>query len=308
MFDRATMRKTQNNRVIDDMTMDAMSGDFLLQQEPAEAEERCAVLTPQQAQQIPGLVQPQSARFCKAEEGEECIEGTFCLPGGSAKEKTRFSFLLTQQKLLFAEAESFLPRVLQKVPRRSNLTPGAIFCTLLQLLIADDLERIESLEDRNAKLEAAVLSGTLDNFDHKMMALRKEILALSHYYMQFGELCSLLQENNLHFFSKRELEQLRRTGQRIARLWDETKMLNDYSMQICEVYQAQISIRQNKIMKILTIVTTVFLPLSLIVGWYGMNFRNMPELEWQYGYPAVILICAAVVAVCVRWFKKKRFW
>ena len=65
-------------------------------------------------------------------------------------------------------------------------------------------------------------------------------------------------------------------------------------------------LRQNKIMKVLTVVTTIFLPLSLIVGWYGMNFP-MPEFDWAFGYPAVILLSAAVVIFCVWLFKRKKF-
>ena len=61
-------------------------------------------------------------------------------------------------------------------------------------------------------------------------------------------------------------------------------------------------------MKILTIVTTVFLPLSLVVGWYGMNFINMPELTWKYGYPAIIVISVLIVALCLWIMKKKKFW
>ena len=60
-------------------------------------------------------------------------------------------------------------------------------------------------------------------------------------------------------------------------------------------------------MKVLTVVTTVFLPLSLIAGWYGMNFANMPELHWSFGYPLVILFSALVVGVCIWIFRKKKF-
>ena len=61
-------------------------------------------------------------------------------------------------------------------------------------------------------------------------------------------------------------------------------------------------------MKILTIVTTIFLPLTLVAGWYGMNFSNMPELSWKYGYPAVIVISLVIVMICLWIMKKKKFW
>ena len=79
-------------------------------------------------------------------------------------------------------------------------------------------------------------------------------------------------------------------------------------MQIREVYQSLIDERQNEIMKLLTIVTTIVLPLSLVAGWYGMNFVNMPELSWKYGYLMVGVISAAVLVLGLWICKKKKFW
>ena len=83
--------------------------------------------------------------------------------------------------------------------------------------------------------------------------------------------------------------------------------LKEAVSQTLEAYQSQLSIRQNELMKIFTIVTAIFLPLSLIAGWYGMNFRGMPELSWEYGYPAVILVSAAI-AIWLIWYFKKKKW
>ncbi len=74
-----------------------------------------------------------------------------------------------------------------------------------------------------------------------------------------------------------------------------------------EAYQSQLSIQQNDLMKIFTVVTVVFLPLTLLAGWYGMNFTNMPELQWKYGYPAVIGVSAALVVWLIWYFKRKKW-
>ena len=74
-----------------------------------------------------------------------------------------------------------------------------------------------------------------------------------------------------------------------------------------EAYQSQLSIRQNDLMKVFTVVTAVFLPLTLLTGWYGMNFVSMPELRWRYGYPAVIVLGAAIVGGLLYWFKRKKW-
>ena len=64
----------------------------------------------------------------------------------------------------------------------------------------------------------------------------------------------------------------------------------------------------NRIMKVLTIVSTVFMPLSFIAGVYGMNFDGMPELHWKFGYPFALSLMAAVTLGMIAYFKKKKWW
>ena len=94
----------------------------------------------------------------------------------------------------------------------------------------------------------------------------------------------------------------------VIRLREESQLLREYCTQIQSLFQSEIDIRQNRIMQILTIVTTIFLPLTLLAGWYGMNFSGMPELHWKYGYPAIILVSVAVVVLSLWVCKKKKFW
>ena len=83
--------------------------------------------------------------------------------------------------------------------------------------------------------------------------------------------------------------------------------LRDHTIQVRDVYKTHLDIKQNNIMTVLTVVTTIFMPLTVIVGWYGMNFRYMPELEYQGSYFIVILISAAIVLGEIMFFKKKKW-
>ncbi|MBE6822571.1 MAG: hypothetical protein E7518_05645 [Ruminococcaceae bacterium] len=82
--------------------------------------------------------------------------------------------------------------------------------------------------------------------------------------------------------------------------------LRDYITQVREAYLSQVDIKLNEIMKLFTVVTGIFLPLTLLVGWYGMNFKNMPELDWPYGYGCAILLSAFFVALSVFYFRKRK--
>ena len=93
---------------------------------------------------------------------------------------------------------------------------------------------------------------------------------------------------------------------RVERLQNHVQLLRENVLQIRELYQSMQDARQNKIMAVITIVTTIFLPLTLITGWYGMNFVYMPELQWRYGYFAVIMISLVIVIAEIIYFKKKK--
>ena len=95
---------------------------------------------------------------------------------------------------------------------------------------------------------------------------------------------------------------------RVIRLREESQLLRESCAQLQSLFQAEIDTRQNRIMQILTIVTTIFLPLTLLVGWYGMNFVGMPELTWKYGYTVVVIVSIVTVGISLWVCKKKKFW
>ena len=123
----------------------------------------------------------------------------------------------------------------------------------------------------------------------------------------FGFASTLLEdaEEQLSGHSKKRLNHFLR---KVENLRGETRMLHEYATQISSEYQAQVDIDQNRVMKVLTIVTAIFLPLSLIAGWYGMNFPNMPLLGWRYGYITVAAVSALVVALLIWYFKRKKWF
>ena len=85
------------------------------------------------------------------------------------------------------------------------------------------------------------------------------------------------------------------------------QMLKEYSNQLRELHQTRIDSRQNEIMQFLTIVTTIFMPLTLVEGWYGMNFVNMPELSAPHGYAIICLLCL-VCLLLEFWVIRKNKW
>ena len=74
-----------------------------------------------------------------------------------------------------------------------------------------------------------------------------------------------------------------------------------------DIYLSSVSNKMNDIMKVLTVIATIFIPLTFVAGVYGMNFDYMPELQWRWGYPAILLFMASVGTIMFSYFKKKRW-
>ena len=204
-------------------------------------------------------------------------------------------------------AEPYLKHIVNEKRLIEN-SVGRFLYDFFELLIARDLHRLEEIEDRATALEERVLAGELEEFSTPMSELRKETMAWYRYYSQLDDVACELRENENGYFSDEECGLFRLFEERVIRLREESQLLREYCTQIQSLFQSEIDIRQNRIMQILTIVTTIFLPLTLLVGWYGMNFSGMPELHWKYGYPAIILVSVAVVVLSLWVCKKKKFW
>lgn len=252
------------------------------------------------------------AHVCKAEVRSNCLSGTLALPR-SRKDGTRLccGYLVTEDRVVLVDdgemAEPYLKRIV-KEKRLTENSVGRFLYGFFELLIAKDLHRLEEIEDRATALEDRVLAGELEEFSTPMSKLRKETMAWYRYYSQLDDVACELRENENGFFTNEECGAFRLFEERVIRLREESQLLREYCTQIQSLFQSEIDIRQNRIMQILTIVTTIFLPLTLLVGWYGMNFSGMPELHWKYGYPAIILVSVAVVVLSLWVCKKKKFW
>ena len=176
---------------------------------------------------------------------------------------------------------------------------------MIARLIQEDMLYLQNFEKRLATIEESLLDTLPKELQRTLITIRRELLVFHAYYQQLLDMCEILSEDENHFLPPECARQFSRLGNRVDRLYDHTQMLREYALQIREMQQAQIDLRQNDTMRILTVVSTIFFPLSLIAGWYGMNFTHMPELSAPYAYFILIGVCILIVAVEIWYFKKK---
>ena len=174
-------------------------------------------------------------------------------------------------------------------------------------LIKNDMDYLEKLEEEITLSEDDLLERTSGECTEKIVEYRKKLLKLKRYYEQLNCIFEGFNENENNLLSDDYLRIYKILDNRVDRLFSTVLNLRDYVTQMREAYQAKIDIEQNNLMRVFTVITSIFMPLSLIAGWYGMNLR-MPEFAWKYGYLAVIILSVAVCITCLIYFKKKKWF
>lgn len=231
-------------------------------------------------------------------------------PGhSSARGGSTFFFISPMCVAIVGETAGDLTGVIEAVAHKAavKMTPARLVLLYLESQLQGETIALEKLEGRISRLEDAILSGSLDGFLKRISPIRRELRRLHLYYERVADIIDVLIDDEEDLFEEESDGYYRQLSDTVKRLIDEAAMLRDYALQVQQIYQAQVDIRQNNIMRVLTVVTTIFFPLSLITSWYGMNFTGMNELEWEYGYLAVILLSAVIVLISLLIFKKKKY-
>ncbi len=190
--------------------------------------------------------------------------------------------------------------------RYINTFPEKFLYHFLDILIVNDRRLLENMEHNMSLLEDDILNEAINtNFINEILSIKKELMYIWNYYDQLADVGEILYDNETDMFPDNNIRGFDVFSKRVQRLMENVKQLKEYAVQLQETQDAILSYSLNNIMKLFTVVTAIFLPLSLIVGWYGMNFSNMPELSWKYGYLSVVILSVMIVVLCMVFFKRK---
>ncbi|WMI82704.1 magnesium transporter CorA family protein [Anaerotignum sp. MB30-C6] len=170
-----------------------------------------------------------------------------------------------------------------------------------------DYEIFDTIEKEIMDLEQLLITTQSHNCVGEIINLRKRLMILKRYYEQFLNVLDVLGENENGIFDGKTLRSFKMLDRRTERRFQSVLNLRDSVTQLRESYEAEVDINLNKTMKVFTVVTTIFLPLTLIAGWYGMNF-NMPEYGWEHGYLFVSFVSVIFIAAGIFFFKKNKWF
>ena len=248
----------------------------------------------------------------KAEVNFDSMTGTFQLPDREhiGEADYRFAFALDEKGIVFIDdsgkAEQMI-RIIQRTKRWREPSLERFIYDFLEQIVDDDLSLMERYEEELDRIEDSILAMEGKGDMVRVNEIRSDVRELLVHYEQVIDMTQELEENENGFFSEANLRYMHLFMNRMARRHDSAISLRDHTMQVRDLYNAQMEVKQNRTMTLLTVVTTIFMPLTLIAGWYGMNFRYMPELESRLGYPVVIIVSLLIVVFCLILFKKKKW-
>ena len=248
----------------------------------------------------------------KAEVNYDSLTGTFQIPDRNdlKGEDFCFAFALDEKGIVFIDDSGKALQMIDEIRRTKRWREPSLerfLYDFLELIVDRDLSLMERFESELNRIEEGILVSREQEDLVRVNEIRSDLRELLVHYEQIIDLTQELEENENGFFREENLRYFHLFMNLMARRHDFASSLRDYTMQVRDLYNAQLEVKQNRIMTLLTVVTTIFMPLTLIAGWYGMNFRYMPELEWRAGYPIVIAVSVAVVVFCLVFFKKKKW-
>ena len=248
----------------------------------------------------------------KAEVNYDSLTGSFAIPDrkNPSGDDLKFAFALDEKGIIFIDDNNTAEQIILGVQRTKKWKLPSLerfLYDFLDQIVKDDLRLMENYETELDLMEQSIIDGDENLPSGRLNDIRSDIRYLRIHYEQLMDLAQEFQENENNFFKQENLRYFRLFIDRAARLHDTSMSLRDYTMQLRDLYKAHLDIKQNRIMTVLTVVTTIFMPLTLIVGWYGMNFRYMPELNWEWSYPVVIILSIAIVVLSLLFFKKKKW-
>jgi magnesium transporter len=158
------------------------------------------------------------------------------------------------------------------------------------------------------KIEEELLDSNDKSHMKLLQSFKKQLFLVYRSISPLRDVLSRIAHNEIEFMSDVIALYHRDILDHLIQVLDEVDLYRETLNTMVEVYLSSVSNRTNDIMRVLTIISTVFIPLTFIVGLYGMNFDYMPELKQPYGYPIVIVVMIAITVGLIAYFKRKNWF
>lgn len=167
---------------------------------------------------------------------------------------------------------------------------------------------MEAIGEQIGIIEGRIISSPTQKISRTLYRLRRQMLILRKTIWPMREVISHLLQSEAKIFSSFTRVYLRDVYDHTAQAIDSVETFRDMLSSMLDMYLSSLTNRMNETIKTLTIIATIFIPITFVASFYGMNFQYMPELHWRIAYPSVVIIMAAVVVAMIFYFYKKKWF
>jgi magnesium transporter len=209
------------------------------------------------------------------------------------------------------EGDVFEPireRIRKSKVRIRRLGNDYLAYSLIDAVVDNYFLVMERLEDRIEDMEEFLLSDPGSDLLRDIHHIRRELIFLRKSIWPLREMISYLERGESSLIREKTTVFFRDLYDHTIQVMDTVDSLRDMTSGMQDVYLSSMSNRMNDIMRVLTVIATVFIPLTFIAGVYGMNFKFMPELEWHWGYPLIWVVMIIIGLSMLIYFKIKNWF
>jgi magnesium transporter len=189
--------------------------------------------------------------------------------------------------------------------RRSG--PDYLLYSLLDAVVDHYFVVLERIGEKLEDLEAEITGSPSEHLLKNLYALKQDLVFMRRSVWPLREIVSGLEREETVLIKKEIRKYIRDIYDHTIQVIDTTESFRDSSGSLLDLYLSSVSNRTNDVMKVLTMISTIFMPLTFIAGVYGMNFEHMPELQWRYGYFIILGLMAISIILMLMWFRRKKW-
>ncbi len=191
--------------------------------------------------------------------------------------------------------------------RIRNMDADYLTYALIDAIVDNYFIILEKIGEKIEGIEEELLINPKPEILQAIHSLKREMIFLRKSVWPLREIISGLERGESSLIEKSTLIYLRDVYDHTIQVIDTIEAFRDMLSGMLDTYLSSVSNRMNDVMKVLTVIATIFIPLTFIVGIYGMNFRYMPELEWPFGYPLILFVMVAVAITMFFYFRRKKW-
>jgi magnesium transporter len=225
----------------------------------------------------------------------------------------QISFVLVNNTLIsFQESpgdvfDSVRDRIRTKKGRVRKMGADYLLYSLMDAVVDNYFKVLEQLGERIEAIEAALMEDAYPELLNQIYAIKRELLYIRKAVWPLREAVGSLERGENELIAEAAHVYLRDLYDHTIQVIDTIESFRDMLSGVQDLYMSSLGNKTNEVMKVLTIIATIFIPITFIAGIYGMNFEIIPELKWRFGYAAVWVIMIAMVVAMLIYFRRKKW-